>query len=106
MANQRSPRRSWQPSLYVRPLFPLSRNQAREYFLAPACSCPPISWMPDNAVLPAQALSYRRPHSVKNPGGAVWDVNSHAWKVDPGKFVIRTGDSAENTPVNQEITLK
>jgi beta-glucosidase len=37
---------------------------------------------------------------------AYWDVNSHAWKVDPGKFVVRVGDSAENTPLTQEFTVK
>ena len=37
---------------------------------------------------------------------AYWDVNSHDWKVDPGKFVVRVGDSAENTPLNQEFTVK
>jgi beta-glucosidase len=37
---------------------------------------------------------------------AYWDVDSHGWKVDPGRFVVRVGDSAENTPLNQEITVK
>ena len=37
---------------------------------------------------------------------AYWDVGSHAWKVDPGKFVVRVGDSAESTPLSQEITVK
>jgi beta-glucosidase len=37
---------------------------------------------------------------------AYWDVNSHRWKVDPGKFVVRVGDSAENTPLSQEVTVK
>ena len=37
---------------------------------------------------------------------AYWDVNSHGWKVDPGKFVVRVGDSSENTPLNKEITVK
>jgi beta-glucosidase len=35
-----------------------------------------------------------------------WDVVSHGWKVDPGKFVVRVGDSAENTPLNQEFTVE
>jgi beta-glucosidase len=35
-----------------------------------------------------------------------WDVVSHGWKIDPGKFVVRVGDSAENTPLNQEITVE
>jgi beta-glucosidase len=37
---------------------------------------------------------------------AYWDVNSHGWKVDPGKFVVRVGDSAENTSLSQEITVR
>jgi beta-glucosidase len=37
---------------------------------------------------------------------AYWDVDSHGWKVDPGEFVVRVGDSAENTPLGQEITAK
>jgi len=37
---------------------------------------------------------------------AYWDVESHGWKVDPGKFVVRVGDSAQNAPLNQEITVK
>jgi beta-glucosidase len=37
---------------------------------------------------------------------AYWDVDSHGWKVDPGKFVVRVGGSAENAPLNQEITVK
>jgi beta-glucosidase len=37
---------------------------------------------------------------------AYWDVETHGWKVDPGKFVIRVGDSAVNTPLNQEITVR
>lgn len=35
-----------------------------------------------------------------------WNVVSHGWKVDPGKFVVRVGDSAENTPLNQEFTIE
>jgi beta-glucosidase len=35
-----------------------------------------------------------------------WDVVSHSWKVDPGKFVVRVGDSAENTPLNQEFAVE
>jgi beta-glucosidase len=37
---------------------------------------------------------------------AYWDVGSHNWKIDPGKFVVRVGDSAENTPLSQEITVR
>jgi beta-glucosidase len=35
-----------------------------------------------------------------------WDDTAHKWTIDPGKFVIRVGDSSENTPLNAEITLK
>jgi beta-glucosidase len=35
-----------------------------------------------------------------------WDVAAHKWTIDPGKFVIRVGDSSENTPLNSELTLK
>lgn len=34
-----------------------------------------------------------------------WDEPSHKWTIDPGKFVIRVGDSSENTPLNAEIEL-
>lgn len=34
-----------------------------------------------------------------------WDEASHGWKIDPGKFVVRVGDSSENTPLSAEITL-
>jgi beta-glucosidase len=34
-----------------------------------------------------------------------WDTNAHKWAIDPGKFVIRVGDSSENTPLNADITL-
>jgi beta-glucosidase len=34
------------------------------------------------------------------------DVVSHGWKVDPGKFMVRVGDSTENTPLNQAFTVK
>jgi beta-glucosidase len=35
-----------------------------------------------------------------------WDSAAHKWTIDPGKFVIRVGDSSENTPLNLELTLK
>ena len=35
-----------------------------------------------------------------------WDVASHGWKVDPGRFVVRVGDSAEGTPLSQEFTVE
>ena len=35
-----------------------------------------------------------------------WDDAAHKWTIDPGKFVIRVGDSSENTPLSAELTLK
>jgi beta-glucosidase len=35
-----------------------------------------------------------------------WDATAHKWTIDPGKFVIRVGDSSESTPLNAEVTLK
>jgi beta-glucosidase len=35
-----------------------------------------------------------------------WDETAHKWTIDPGKFVIRVGDSSENTPLSAELTLK
>jgi beta-glucosidase len=34
-----------------------------------------------------------------------WDEAAHKWTIDPGKFVIRVGDSSENTPLSEELTL-
>jgi beta-glucosidase len=34
-----------------------------------------------------------------------WDEAAHKWTIDPGKFVIRVGDSSENTPLNADIDL-
>jgi beta-glucosidase len=34
-----------------------------------------------------------------------WDTAAHKWTIDPGKFVIRVGDSSENTPLNADLTL-
>jgi len=34
-----------------------------------------------------------------------WDINSHKWTIDPGKFVIRVGDSSESTPLHADLTL-
>jgi beta-glucosidase len=34
-----------------------------------------------------------------------WDTPAHKWTIDPGKFVIRVGDSSENTPLSAGITL-
>ena len=35
-----------------------------------------------------------------------WDDAAKKWTIDPGKFVIRVGDSCENTPLTAELTLK
>ena len=35
-----------------------------------------------------------------------WDEAAHKWTIDPGKFVVRVGDSSENTPLVAEITVK
>ncbi|MGA9060225.1 MAG: glycoside hydrolase family 3 C-terminal domain-containing protein [Terracidiphilus sp.] len=34
-----------------------------------------------------------------------WDESVHKWTIDPGKFVIRVGDSSENTPLSADIDL-
>jgi beta-glucosidase len=34
-----------------------------------------------------------------------WDTAAHKWTIDPGKFVIRVGDSSENTPLHADLTI-
>lgn len=34
-----------------------------------------------------------------------YDVTSHDWKTDPGKFTILVGDSSENTPLKGDLTI-
>ncbi len=34
-----------------------------------------------------------------------WDEAAHKWTIDPGKFVIRVGDSSENTPLHADLTI-
>ena len=34
-----------------------------------------------------------------------WDLAAHKWTIDPGKFVVRVGDSSENTPLHADLTL-
>jgi beta-glucosidase len=34
-----------------------------------------------------------------------WDSTAHKWTIDPGKFVVRVGDSSENTPLRADLTL-
>jgi beta-glucosidase len=35
-----------------------------------------------------------------------WSEAAHKWTIDPGKFVLRVGDSSENTPLNADIDLR
>ncbi len=34
-----------------------------------------------------------------------WDEPAHKWIIDPGKFIVRVGDSSENTPLHADIDL-
>ena len=34
-----------------------------------------------------------------------WDETAHKWTIDPGKFIVRVGDSSEKTPLSAEIDL-
>lgn len=34
-----------------------------------------------------------------------WDENAHKWTIDPGKFILRVGDSSEDTPLTEAVTL-
>jgi beta-glucosidase len=34
-----------------------------------------------------------------------WDTPAHKWTIDPGKFIIRVGDSSENTPLHADLTV-
>ncbi len=34
-----------------------------------------------------------------------WDEATHGWPIDPGKFILRVGDSSENTPLTADLTL-
>ena len=34
-----------------------------------------------------------------------WSETAHNWTIDPGKFVIRVGDSSDNTPLTADIDL-
>ncbi len=34
-----------------------------------------------------------------------WDEPAHKWIIDPGKFILRVGDSSENTPLHADIDL-
>ena len=35
-----------------------------------------------------------------------WDESTHNWTIDPGRFVIRVGDSSEHTPLAAALTLR
>ncbi|MGD0913676.1 MAG: glycoside hydrolase family 3 C-terminal domain-containing protein [Terracidiphilus sp.] len=35
-----------------------------------------------------------------------WSEAAHNWKIDPGKFVVRVGESSENTPLSADVTLQ
>lgn len=35
-----------------------------------------------------------------------WDDSAHKWAIDPGKFIVRVGDSSENTPLDASLTMK
>jgi len=48
----------------------------------------------------------RVPIRLNRQALAYWDPSFHGRKVDPGRFVIRVGASAENTPLSQQITVK
>ena len=37
---------------------------------------------------------------------AYWSEEKNGWQVDPGKFVIFVGDSSENTPLSQDLTVE
>jgi len=34
-----------------------------------------------------------------------WDKNTHGWTVAPGRFVIRVGDSSEDTPLSADLRV-
>ncbi len=44
--------------------------------------------------------------SLEKRSLAYWDVKTHAWKVDPGKFVVYVGDSSENVPLRKSFTVQ
>jgi len=37
---------------------------------------------------------------------AYWDVTTHAWKVEPGKFIVYVGDSSANVPLQQSFNVQ
>ena len=43
--------------------------------------------------------------SLDSRAFSYWDEPAKKWIIDPGKFVIRVGDSSENTPLTADIDL-
>jgi beta-glucosidase len=35
-----------------------------------------------------------------------WDESAHRWTIDPGNFVLRVGDSSENTPLSADVAVQ
>jgi beta-glucosidase len=35
-----------------------------------------------------------------------FDVTTHGWRADPGRFTVFVGDSSENTPLHADFTLQ
>jgi beta-glucosidase len=35
-----------------------------------------------------------------------WDVTTHRWRIDPGKFVVYVGSSSEDTPLFGELNVR
>ena len=35
-----------------------------------------------------------------------WSESAHNWTIDPGKFVVRVGDSSENTPLSADVDVR
>jgi len=44
--------------------------------------------------------------TLDNHSLAYWNVATHAWKVDPGKFIVYVGDSSENVPLQAGFTVQ
>ncbi|HEY3707140.1 MAG TPA: glycoside hydrolase family 3 C-terminal domain-containing protein [Terracidiphilus sp.] len=44
--------------------------------------------------------------SLDSRAFSYWDEAAHKWTFDPGKFVLRVGDSSEDTPLSHDIDLK
>lgn len=37
---------------------------------------------------------------------AYWDINTHDWKVDPGRFIVFVGDSSANVPLQRAFSVR